>query len=265
MIGEMGESDAGYADIDPALLDGGEGIADRVESRGAARRDGLHRTVGADLLGDRGGEGARRERAVQMRSRRTVVHVPAGAGFADRDVVVLQASGAADGRAQRDTDPPGVLLLRVEPGVGYRLTGGHQRELDVPVRARHLVPVETVGRGVEVDLGGDAGAEALRVEERDAPRRRTAVREQVPELPGAHSSGGDDTDPGDRHPPVHETAPVRSGGLPCSAPSLFSVGSVSTCPSSGRGASGPRWKTMRASTSPTLRNRWRTFRGIMSP
>ena len=60
--------------------------------------------------------------------------------------------------------------------------------------------------------------------------------------------------------------PVRAVRLtsPATVPGPPSV-SVSTWPSSGRGASGPRWKTMVASSAPALTSRWRTCGGISRP
>src|SRR5262249_10565736 len=158
--------------------------------------------------------------------------------------------GAADGRAERDPDPPRVLDLEVEPRVAHRLGGRGERELHVPVGAFGAGRVESAGDRVEVALGGDPRAEPLGVEERDPAGRRAAGGQQVPEARDADAAGGHHTQPGDGHAPVHLSAPVTSSGFAGSAATPSP--SVSTWPSSGRGASGPRWKTMRASTPPTL-------------
>lgn len=205
MIGEIGESEAaGYADVGPALLDRVEGVPDGVEPRGAAGGDGLHRPAGLEAFRDRRGEGAGRECPVQMRPGLPVVHVPALPAVADQDVVVLQTGGATDRRAQGDTDPPGVLRGEVETGVQDRLLTGHQGELDVPVAAGDLLRVQSVGRRVEVALGGDPRTQPGRVEEGDAACRRATVGQQVPERRDTDAARSDDAYAGDRHAPGHE-------------------------------------------------------------
>src|SRR5262249_36800664 len=227
-----------------------------VQARGATGGHGLDRTLGAETFRHRGGQGARGERPVQLGLRLPVVHVPALTRAADQDVVVLKAGGAAHGRTQGDPDPPGGLPAQVETGVPDRLVAGDQGELYVPVRPLDLLGVQAVCRRVEVALGGDPRPEARGVEEGDAARRGPARGEQIPERRYAHTPRSDDAYARNRHAPGHDrTCPTVTA----------SVSSVSTCPRAGRGASGPRWKTIRASTLPTLRKRCFMLMGIISP
>src|SRR5690606_18471988 len=168
------------AHVGAALGDGVEAVADRVEPGGAAGGDRLHRAAGAEAFGDDRGEGARLERQVQLRIGRPVVDVPAAAVLADLDVVVFQPGGAADGAAQGDRGAPRVGGGGAEPGLPHRLVGRDRRELDVPVRVLAQVRVEAVLEGIEVALGGYAGAQSRRVEQGDAAGGGAAGCEEVP-------------------------------------------------------------------------------------
>ncbi|CAM5567635.1 hypothetical protein SGLAM104S_09778 [Streptomyces glaucescens] len=207
----------GDADVGPAVLDGVEGVAHRVEAGGAARGDGLHRSLRAEPLRDDGGQGAGRERQVQLRLGGAVVDVPALSSGADQDVVVLQAGRAADRAAEGDGDAPGVLGGEVDAAVGHGLVRGDQGELDVAVGAFGHRGPQPVGERVEVALGRDPRTQALGVEQGDAARGRAPVGEEVPERRYTDPARGYDADAGDRHPPRgHDGAPCRTGCAPAS-------------------------------------------------
>ena len=186
------------------------------------------------------------------------------------DVVVLQPGGAADRGAQGDPDPPRVLRGEVETGVAYRLVAGDQGELDVAVAPGDLL--------LRPGRGPPGRSRTRRRSANGSPAGSKSVMPRVAVRPLASRSqnAGTPMPPGATMPmPVTATRLVMSGTriVRPAAPRVGrlrrdrppSASSVSTWPSGGRGASGPRWKTMRASTLPTLRKRWRTLGGIRSP
>ena len=172
------------------------------------------------------------------------VHEPVLAPVGHGHVSVLQGHGPADGRAQRDGHALPVHVLEVERAVGDRLRAGGGRELDVAVHAAHLVLGQPGLVRIEVGLRGHLRAKAGGVEERNAPGGRLAGGDALPERVARHASRRHHADP-------------RYDGSPQGC-------SVSTCPSSGRGASGPRWKTMKASSSPSLTRRCFMLIGMKS-
>ncbi len=233
---------AGDHDVRLAVLDHLVAVADRVDPGRAPGRDHHRRAVGSELERDLAGQAARNQTLVEERGRVVGVDQPLLATIADRDVAVLEGHRPSHGRAQADPHAIAVGVLEVERGVVERLHPRGGRELDVAVHPASLVLAQAGRARIEVDLRRDLGAEPGRVEEGDLPRGRTPGRDALPEgIPGG-TARGDDADAGDRGAPH----------------------SVSTCPMSARGARGPRWKTMNASSSPSLRRRWRIMNGTYS-
>src|SRR5207253_10208243 len=103
---------------------------------------------------------------------------------------------------------------------------------------------------VEVALRRDLRPERCGVEQRDPAGGGAALGEAGPERLAGGTAGGDHPDPGD-----HDAAPTRVHRAAALNRAASSAVSVSTWPSSGRGASGPRWNTARTVTVPVLRSR----------
>src|SRR6185503_16687666 len=152
----------GLADRMPAGRAGGHG---REVRAGHAEAD--RHLSGADI-----GDAHRdEERADPVRS----------AGGVDRDALDERPDTAQPG-PEDHAGPPGLLALhaRGQARLVHGLTRGHQPELDVAVRPPHLLLVEDAG-GIEVlDLTGDPGLEAGRVEGRDPGDPRAAGDHPVP-------------------------------------------------------------------------------------
>ena len=248
---------------------GVEGVADRVEPGGAAGGDGLHR--------------ARARRTARPPPRRACwARTPgADAGRPARWSTSQRCAAVADQRRSRA--PAGWCRRprcpgRRRPARGPRPRGrdrrrrtassrGDQRELDVAVAAFGLLR-----RPGRAPTGSKSHSAAIR-ERRPAGSKSVMPRVAVRPAASRSQKAGTPMPPGATTPmPVTATRRVMTGPRRCvpatSAPMASALGvgpSVSTWPSCGRGASGPRWKTMRASTSPTLRKRWRMSIGIIRP
>ena len=235
---------AGDDDVRLSVLDQLVPVADAVDPRRAAGGHDDGRPVGAELERDLGRQRARHERVVEEGRRVLVVDEPLLAVVRDDDVVALQHHRPPHRAAQRHGQPLAVDSFEIEARVGDGLHRRGDGELDVPVHAVHFLVVQPRLVRVEIRLGRDLRAEALRIEERDLARRGLAGRDAVPERFPVDPSRRDDPYPG---------YDASSHGL---------RSSVSTCPASGRGASGPRWKTMNASSLPSFLSRCLTLTGI---
>ena len=158
--------------------------------------------------------------------------------FADRDVLFLQPHGAADGAAEADARPwPGRRRRSSRPLSATASTAA--ASANCTYRSVRRPPGRSArrrsGRSRTRRRSASGTAAGRRSE-----IRRVAVRPSVSSSQNARGScaaGRDHADAGDRGAP-HGAARcvVAAGASPGSA-------SVSTWPRSGRGASGPRWKT----------------------
>ena len=202
---------AGDHHVGGALADQLDGVADRVEAGGAAGGD--HASPGPRRRPPR----PPRRRTSSARSSRT------GAGR--RSVWSTRSSRPPSLTTRYSWSRPIVAptaLPRVTPmrcgsrsaeseaAVGDRLARGDHGELRGPVHPPDLLRAQAVRRRVEVDLGGDPGAERRRVEEGDPPGRGAAVAEQVPEVLGADPAGREHADAGDDDSPPCVTPAIAS-------------------------------------------------------
>ncbi len=171
---------------------------------------------------------------------------PFPAAVAGHDVLGFQRRGTADRRTHRDAGRVRGVLVEDDPAVGDRLRRGGEGELDVPVGSPRMPGGQAGRHRIKIALGRDPGAERRRVEEGDAAGGGTPFGDRRPECRPGHPARCHHTHPGHGHAPGgdHHKATGSVTGLPVagfSAAGLSVAGlSVSTCPSSGRGASGPR-------------------------
>src|SRR5205814_1779441 len=108
--------------------------------------------------------GGRDEVPVELGDDVFVVQVPLAAGVAAHHVFALQAGGAADGGGDAGADARRVQAVRVQAAVLPRFAGADHGELGRPVHPADLLLGQAGAGRVEVDLGGDAGAERRGVE-----------------------------------------------------------------------------------------------------
>src|SRR5204863_5683724 len=87
---------------------------------------------------------------------------------------------APDAGADRDPDPV-ALALDAELGIGERLLGRGQGEVDEQVSADHVAARQVIERIEVRDLPRDLAREGRRVEPRDPTDTRDASRQGVPE------------------------------------------------------------------------------------
>ena len=154
---------AGEHHVRVAAADRLPGLADGVA---AGRAGGDDAEVGT-LRPEDDGDHARRQVADGHRDEEGRHSVRAL--LAHEQDLVGQGSDAADAGADDDAGPLGLGTLEPsrEPGLVHRLTGRHERELDVAVVAALVLAIED-RRGVEIPyLGGDACGQARRIELRD--------------------------------------------------------------------------------------------------
>ena len=142
---------------------------------------------------------------------------PVGSSLAHDQDVVEQRGHAAQARADDHARPRAHVVVQAagQAGLVERLAGADERELDVAVRAPHLLAVEDVGRVEVLDLGGDLDAEPGRVEVRDRRDAGASGDEPVPGRGHVVAERRDRAHAGDDHPARRSTAkPSSSHELP---------------------------------------------------
>jgi hypothetical protein len=115
-----------------------------------------------------------------------VVDQPVLALVGHHGVLGFQADGAAGRAPDADADPVRRHGSDVESAVRDGLAGADDGELRGPVHPPDLRGGQAERFGVEVDLGGDLGAERAGVEEGDPAGRGAPRGQQVPVGLAAH-------------------------------------------------------------------------------
>jgi hypothetical protein len=119
-------------------------------------------------------------------------------------VLGLRVRDAAEGRADVHRHAIGARRkprTHLEAGIGDRQAARRQRELAEAVQLAGGARVHVVERLEVVDLRRDPGPERSRVESIDAPDRRHARAQPLPERRQASADGCHETHPRDPHAP----------------------------------------------------------------
>ena len=184
---------AGEHHVGVAAPDRLPGLADGVAAGGAGGDDAEVRALRTEEDGDHTrGQVADRHRDQE---RRHAVR----ALLAHQQNLIGEGPDAADAGADDDAGPFGQLPFEAgrQPGLIHGLAGGDERELDVAVVAALLLAVEDRGWVEVLDLGGDPGRKARRIELRDGADARAAGDHRLPRRRHVESERCDGAHAGD--------------------------------------------------------------------